>query len=253
MRQYDDHVLYHEVLPHVNLQPFIYCYWQLCTTRPLDHAYTYRVVADGCIDIFFNAANPVENFVMGFCKKYTLFPLDNIFNYVGIRFLPTMFTQLFKIDASTLSDRFEQLNNVLPDVSSFIAQRLQGALLLQDVAPHLDDCFNTTLHKAAFDADVRLYRAIEAIIKAAGVMPITHLDTGVSARQLRRLFDFYVGDTPKVFSQVVRFQNILKAKPSVQSLKQNALFHYESYYDQAHFIKAFKTFYGVTPAKAFGR
>lgn len=79
------------------------------------------------------------------------------------------------------------------------------------------------------------------------------LNTGISSRQLRRLFDFYIGDTAKTFSKVVRFQNILRANPSSQSLRQNKLFFDVGYYDQAHFIKEFKNFYGVTPSKAFGR
>ena len=79
------------------------------------------------------------------------------------------------------------------------------------------------------------------------------MNTGVSQRQLRRLFEFYIGDTAKTFAKVVRFQNILRAKPSSQSLRQNKLFFDVGYYDQAHFIKEFKNFYGVTPSKAFGR
>ncbi|MFD2539818.1 hypothetical protein [Sphingobacterium chuzhouense] len=50
------------------------------------------------------------------------------------------------------------------------------------------------------------------------------LNTGISQRQLRRIFEFYVGDTAKTFSKVIRFQNILRAKPSKQSLRQNKLF-----------------------------
>jgi len=81
----------------------------------------------------------------------------------------------------------------------------------------------------------------------------TDLETGVSARQLRRLFEYYMGDTPKTFSQVVRFQNILRAKPSSQSLRKNKLFFDVGFCDQARFIKNFKNFYGVTSSKAFGR
>jgi AraC-like DNA-binding protein len=79
------------------------------------------------------------------------------------------------------------------------------------------------------------------------------LDIGLSPRQLRRYFEYYIGDTAKTFSQVVRFQHILNATPSTQSLKQNKIFFDLGYYDQAHFIKEFKKFYGVPPAKALGR
>ena len=75
----------------------------------------------------------------------------------------------------------------------------------------------------------------------------------ISPRQLRRLFEYYIGDSTKTFSKVVRFQNILKAKPSTQSLRENKLFYDTGYFDQAHFIKDFKNFYGVTPGKVFGR
>ena len=96
--------------------------------------------------------------------------------------------------------------------------------------------------------------AIGIILQNFGVLNIeTDLDTGISPRQLRRPFEFYIGDTAKTFAKVVRFQNILRAKPSSQSLRQNKLFFDAGYYDQAHFIKEFKHLYGVSPNKAFGR
>jgi AraC-like DNA-binding protein len=102
--------------------------------------------------------------------------------------------------------------------------------------------------------DNRFYDAIQRILESGGVIDIENaLDTGISPRQLRRLFEYYIGDTAKVFCKVVRFQHILNAKPSLQSLRENKLFYSSGYYDQAHFIKEFKNFYGVTPGKAFGR
>ncbi len=110
------------------------------------------------------------------------------------------------------------------------------------------------LKSIKFNDDSRLYESINIILKNSGVLNTeTELDTGISSRQLRRLFQFYIGDTAKVFSKVVRFQNILRAKPSTQSLRQNKLSFDAGYYDQAHFIKEFKIFYGVTPGKVFGR
>src|SRR5699024_7494267 len=108
--------------------------------------------------------------------------------------------------------------------------------------------------KTTFDDDNRLYGALEIILQNFGSIAIEKdLNTGISPRQLRRLFEFYIGDTAKTFSKVVRFQNILQTKLTHQSLRKNKLFFDSGYYDQSHFIKEFKNFYGVTPSKAFRR
>ena len=252
IKQADDQVTYQEFLPDLRLQNYVYCYWQLQTTQALDQQFNYRVVADGCIDIFFELNNPEENFVMGFCKKYTEFPLANSFNYVGIRFLPTMFPQLFSINAAELSNRFELLSQVVPHTAGFIKNNFGSSDNPITIKAKFDGHLLHLLSKCDFNADVRLYQAIHLILKNFGVVDVEKdLDTGISARQLRRLFAFYIGDTAKTFSKVVRFQNILRAKPSLQSLKQNKLFFDTGYYDQSHFIKDFKNFYGVTPNRAF--
>ncbi len=251
IKQADTEVTYQEFLPHASLQSHIYCYWQLQTTQALAKPFNYRVVADGCIDIFFELNSPEENFVMGFCKKYTEFPLPNTFNYVGVRFLPTMFPQLFNINAAELSNRFEQLSLVLPATATFIKQHFGANDKANSIQAKFDTYFLQLLAASSFNADRRLYQAIHIILENFGVVDIEKdLDTGISPRQLRRLFGFYIGDTAKTFSQVVRFQNILRAKPSTQSLQQNKLFYNQGYYDQAHFIKAFKNFYGVSPSRA---
>lgn len=254
VKQSADNVTYLEFLPSIRLQNYIYCYWQLKTTETLYEPFIYRVVADGCIDIFFELNNPKDNFVMGFCKKFTEFPLDNSFHYIGVRFLPTMFPQLFRINASELSNRFEQLGNVVPKVSTFITDNFHNQLTPEQIQKTFDSYFINLIENITFDNDSRLYNAIVRILQEYGVINIEKdLDTGISQRQLRRLFEYYIGDTAKTFAKVVRFQNILRAKPSQQSLRQNKLFFDVGYYDQAHFIKEFKNFYGVTPSKAFGR
>lgn len=254
IKKSNNSVIYCEHIPHLELQPFIYCYWELRTTSELKQPFTYRVVTDGCIDIFFELKNPNHNFVMGFCKKYTEFPLENSFHYIGVRFLPTIFPQVFKTDASLLSNKFQLLSNISAATSEFIADTYSADVFLNKVTSTFDEYFLDLINEKNFENDNRLYDAINIILQNFGVINLEKdIDTGISHRQLRRLFTYYIGDTPKSFSKVVRFQNILKAKPSTQSLRKNKLFYDLGYYDQAHFIKDFKNFYGVTPSKAFGR
>ena len=106
--------------------------------------------------------------------------------------------------------------------------------------------------KQNFKYDHRFLNALNLIFQKNGFLDTEkELNTGLSPRQLHRIFNFYIGTTAKTFSNVVRFQHILSAKPSKQSLKENKLYFDVGFFDQAHFIKNFKTFYGVTPSEAF--
>lgn len=247
-----DNLVYKELRPDIKLQKYIYCYWQFKTTEPLTGELNHIIVADGCIDIFFELQNPQDNFVMGFCEKFTEFSLSSSFNYVGVRFLPTMFSQIFKINAKELTNRFEHLSNVVPSISFFITEHIEPLSNLDEIKSGFDKYFLQLIDESSFDWDSRIYESLNIILKNYGVVDIQKdLNTGISQRQLRRLFEFYIGDTPKTFSQVVRFQNILKSKPSNQSLKHDKLYFDLGYYDQSHFIKEFKKLHGVTPNKAF--
>ena len=247
-------VVYQELLPDLKLQKFIYCYWTLHTMEPLEKSFTYRVVADGCIDVFFELSKPNESFVMGFCKQYTEFELASSFNYIGIRFLPSMFTQLFKVDASELSNRDQPLDLVVPDLAKYIQEHFLSSTTLDIIQELLDAYFQNYLYGVELDEDDRFYNALQIIFKQQGALHVEKdLNTGLSPRQLRRKFQYYIGTSPKTFGKVIRFQNILRAKPSTQSLQKNKLFYDVGYYDQAHFIKEFKHLYGVVPSKVYAR
>lgn len=244
-------VSYQEFLPDPQLNDHIYCYWRLRAKEPLSLPFTYRVVADGCIDIFFEPGVAAESFAMGFCKKYTEFALESRFDYFGIRFLPTIFPQLFGINASLLSNRVENLEVILPQISTFIANSFASADEDSKITEQLDLHFREIINGVKFKADARFSNALSHILQNEGNIDVEKdLQSGISQRQLRRLFRFYLGTTAKTFSQVVRFQKILNAPPS--SIKDK-LFFDAGYYDQSHFIKEFRNFYGITPSKAFGR
>lgn len=245
-------VLYREQLPAPGLQTWIHCYWELKTIAPLTSAFNYRVVADGCIDIFFETAAPEQPYIMGFSSSYTEFPLPTVFHYIGVRFLPGAFPLLYGIKAATLTNRFETLESVVPALSRSIAILNPATTGLEQASSLFDTLFLRALNDPARQPDSRFYEAVDLILRTQGTVPLNNdLGIGISPRQLRRLFDEYIGDSPKTFSKIVRFQHILQAKPSTENLRKNKLFFTAGYYDQAHFIKEFKTLFGNTPAAAF--
>lgn len=249
----DNSVSYQEYLPDIGLRNIIYCYWQLKTTTKLNQNFVHLVVADGCIDVYFELGNPQESYVMGFCEKHSEFILANSFNYVGVRFFPTMFPQLFKINAKEVSNKYEHLSNVLPDTSMFVKNNFDKHQDIHTIINLLDKYFLSLIKTLQFDNDYRLYQALKVVYKNYGILNMEKdLNTGLSQRQLRRVFEYYIGDTQKTFSKVVRFQRVLaRAKYLRKDLNHNEIFNIDGYYDQTHFIKEFKKLYGLTPEKAF--
>lgn len=242
-------VAYQEILPCEPVSRYIYCYWRLQTQSPLIENFQYRVVADGCIDIFFELNNPAENFVMGLCNKYTEFSIGHTFDYVGIRFFPAAFPQLFRTDASELTDRFEHLSDVVPSVSEFIENQFSQKNTTEEIRQLLDGYFIKLITGSDLEQDQRFYAALEMIMAKNGAVNIeTELDTGLSSRQLRRLFNRYIGDSPKTFSKIMRFQHVLGQKINESAAADTRLLMDDPYYDQAHFIKEFKHFSGLTPS-----
>lgn len=244
-------VVYNELIPDPQLCSLIYCYWQLESTEELKGDYSYRVVSDGCIDILWEVNSPEEIFINGFTNKYTLFELSSSFSYLGIRFLPTAIPLLFGIPAKELTNEFLNLKDVLPNFFNSLKAVNTVYRNLKDISLSLNSLIQKELSLLKIDTDPRFFNSLLAILKSQGTINLSReLDTGISQRQLRRMFDFYIGDSPKTFAKVVRFQNILMSKPSVQSLKSNKLFYDVGFFDQAHFIKDFKYMYGLTPTIA---
>ena len=249
---FDKEISYQEIQPNKEIENFVYCFWQLKTQKTLNKDYNYRVVSDGCIDIFFDHKNPTENFVMGFCRKFMQFPIGKEFDYIGIRFLPSAFPHLFRIDAKTLSNQSQELNKIIPDFSHWISSKIKPSDSFGIITKSLNRKISEFLKAQEINYDHRFLDSINLIFQKNGSLDTEKdLNTGLSPRQLRRIFNFYIGTTAKSFGNVVRFQHILNTKPSKQSLKENKLYFDVGFFDQAHFIKNFKTFYGVTPSEAF--
>jgi AraC-like DNA-binding protein len=239
-------VSYKEYFPAKQLEELIHCYWQLQSLQPLKEAFSYRVVSDGCIDIFFNMNRREESFAMGFCKKYTSFSIGTEFNYVGIRFYPSVFPKMFGFSAYELRDKESWLIDVLPKMAEWLLVEMSGEMTVLRVK--LDHYFCAWQKEHEFSDDPRFEKALMLILKRKGYLEVENdLDIGLSPRQLRRIFNFYIGTSPKSFCKVVRFQHILKQQEKHRDAR---IYEDLGYYDQSHFIKEFKTFYGLSPSEA---
>ncbi|RDK83532.1 helix-turn-helix domain-containing protein [Marinirhabdus gelatinilytica] len=140
----------------------------------------------------------------------------------------------------------------MPDFTVWINSKIKPAISFESITKLLNERIIEYSGNQDLKYDYRFLNSLYLIFQKKGYLVTEKdLDQGLSPRQLRRIFNFYIGTTAKSFCNVVRFQHILHAKPSKQSLKENKLYYDVGFFDQAHFIKNFKTFYGVTPSEAF--
>jgi AraC-like DNA-binding protein len=93
--------------------------------------------------------------------------------------------------------------------------------------------------------------AIQKMRSAGGLLPIRQLTSElyISQDAFEKRFRQAVGASPKHFSAIIRFRNAISTHSTASSLTATALA--AGYYDQAHFIKAFKNFTGEPPGQFF--
>jgi AraC-like DNA-binding protein len=76
--------------------------------------------------------------------------------------------------------------------------------------------------------------------------------SNISRRQLARKFSDSIGLSPKQLAKIIRIQTTLKALLNQEITSLTDLAYENEYFDQAHFIKDFKEFTGLTPKEFFG-
>lgn len=99
--------------------------------------------------------------------------------------------------------------------------------------------------------DVLVQQAISLIQLSNGNLKIKQLVNAlpISHDPFEKRFRRLTGTSPKQFSSIVRLRHVIDSHVPAKSLTETALS--AGYFDQAHFIKDFKLFTGLTPLDFF--
>ncbi|WP_019912375.1 AraC family transcriptional regulator [Paenibacillus sp. HW567] len=169
--------------------------------------------------------------------------------YFVIRFLPGYAEHFFKYPIGEFSEQEIPVQEIVP----------HAAVLLERVAEK--DSFAERVR--AFESFYRDYISgtleihklvkylTEKIIDGRGASGVSDLsqDTGYSSRYILKVFERYVGTSPKLFSRIVRFQHVLSTLETEHYERTLDRIFDLGYFDQNHFIKEFKEFSFTTPKK----
>jgi AraC-like DNA-binding protein len=92
---------------------------------------------------------------------------------------------------------------------------------------------------------------INRITATHGLITVAQLEkeTGYSARWLHRKFTEHLGTGAKNLAEIVRFKQFYQAYSLGHSSEDLKKYIYHYYYDQSHFLRAFKRFTGTTPTE----
>ena len=252
---------YREFIPCKPLQSWVRCIWTLESPSLLPSAPLDPIIPDGRPELIINLGDPVME-VGNKGQTYlqsnaliagqqtgpvTLKPLGRL-QQIGVRFHSAGARALLKIPMNQITGRILELEAICRGPMRTLAHRLAddcfGHQTLVHLQSHLLKCIgdSKTDEKAAYAAQ-RIWHSRGKISSRD-----LALQTGLGLRQFERRFRAEVGLGPKALARVVRLQHLLNLSESSTATTWSAMAIDCGYYDQAHLIRDFKTYAGLTPS-----
>ncbi|MCB9679110.1 MAG: AraC family transcriptional regulator [Alphaproteobacteria bacterium] len=244
--------------PAPALRPFVEHYWFVTDADgPVD----VRVDAyvDGRADLVFNHGAPYERTVIG-GPRATL----GSSNLDAQRLVPIRIAQKGRV--RTAGVRFHlgglapfaqvplrPFTGLTPAPSEVLGpsiDALDAALATLDpdaAAAALDAWFLGALQTS--EAHTTFATALARLVEAKGAVSVADLASGVatSPRQLERLFARFLGIPPRTTGRIARFQVALRALMRDPGVPLADVAHAAGYFDQAHFVREFRSMTGGVP------
>ena len=254
-------MIYQEIIPSAALRPYINCYWVIED----DDCRKLKDVSfpDGCVELIFNmgvpvfrapdhrsfSKNPPVELIGQMSRSYAIRSQGQRF-MLGVRFYPHTVKSFLPIRISELTDSV-----INPDAISKAYYRLYQKISDQaNLSDQIHAVESFLLRQIRTAAGCRKFKVVDYAVKHI----LMHKDSSdlnmilsqcnISARYLQKLFDEYVGVSPKMFMKIIRFQQSFKYLNDPGSSLTSVAYHC-GYFDQSHFIRDFKSLSGKLPSQ----
>lgn len=234
--------IYREITPSPHLAPYIECFW----TGDVTKDFSARVLPDGCADILFTTHKNelIDVRVVGVMTRPHVVPLAAGTFLLGVRFHPGMAGACLGCDLPTLNDRYVPLRSICGSVGNdFVRNYCRHSTLKAKVAAIED-------RLTSLPTVNQMQRAIGELVGCKGQLSLEAFAAaaGVGPRQLRRTCLKQSGLAPKYLARILRFRHaIARLRTGETDMAELAVGC--GYYDQAHMIRDFRNFAGISPGR----
>lgn len=251
--------------PDIELKAFVKRYWTLDGEKeniPLKNT----IVPDGTMKLIFHYGDTYKNhaqngrviilpkcFLIGqLTKPFVIEPVGKTGSFV-VQFNPNGFLPFSRIPIKSMENTAVPLDKLFGEDGIKLGNHILNAISTSERIKIIEAfLFKELADKKTIDNIVK--STVDTIFNANGKFSVNEFSerNNINRRQLARKFSSAIGLSPKQLAKTIRIQTILKVLLN-EKIKSFTDLAYESeYFDQAHFIKDFKEFTGLTPKEFFG-
>jgi AraC-like DNA-binding protein len=225
------------------------------------------ILPDGAMELIFNLGDPQMLWARDDPKRRTIFRHSWIsgertepivideggdVHLVGIRLRPGGAWPFLGIPLCEFSGQVVELEGVLGSGIGELRDQLGEARSDDARFDLMEDWLRIRQQKPPTRA---VGHALGLIQRGANPVRIGRManEIGISHKHLLREFDRCVGLSPKTFSRVCAFQRVIQSVGQKPEVEWAATAAQCGYYDQAHLIREFRAFSGLTPVSYLAR
>ncbi|NSL85702.1 AraC family transcriptional regulator [Chitinophaga sp. Mgbs1] len=251
--------------PHSDLAALVACYWTLESPKEKTPEKN-TIVPDGTMKMIFHYGDLYKRYTEN--GDSTLLPRCFVIGQLTgpleveptgetgtffVRFHPYGFLPFTTIPLKEMENTAVPLDKLFGKSGTAIAQKILAAASSAERIKLIETFLLKRLaHTQTIDHIVK--STVDTILTANGQLSVDELSrqTHLNRRQLVRKFSSAIGLSPKQLSKTIRLQATLKMLLHNKPGSLIALAYEGEYYDQAHFIKDFREFTGLTPKEFYG-
>ncbi|HMR91851.1 MAG TPA: helix-turn-helix domain-containing protein [Chitinophagaceae bacterium] len=248
-----------KIIPAPALQPYVRCYW-VFEVNGNDAPFSQLLFPFGSFELIFNLLNAPQMKMAGqqssFVQPDSLYPgqftRPFVLSYtqrakcIGVSLHPWMGKLLFNIPAQEFTDRVTNINTV--DDQGSLREKLLDAGTETELIARLEMHLLNKLKSYQPDPVSSLIaKTILCNPTADGFKNIVS-SIGFTRRRVEQRFLETTGLPMGFFVRKIRFQKAVALLRHGQQLSLTQIGLEAGYYDQAHFIREFRAFAGLTPS-----